>query len=287
MSEKTDKRLSRLLKGKEIYKPMDTGWIDSRVACLREYAVNVFFYRKNGRTIMIDAGCDYEKLQKKMSWLGIRPEEVSHIFLTHQDADRVGALEKGREMLFPEARVYLGSLENEYFTGLFKRKIFNGMQTVPGMQLNCTPSLLKDRQVVKIRDIQVESILVPGHTLGHMVYLIDNTYLFTGDALWLGPDGGYSFLNILADNNKLASESLQNLKEILKEKEIQPVVITGHTGWTDDFYFAFAHIDKACNALKKQKPHDPAAPEDPYLELTDIEKKARTQRLEKQKKITP
>lgn len=55
--------------------------------------------------------------------------------------------------------------------------------------------LLRDEQSIDIEGIQVECFLVSGHTWGHMVYLIDGEYLFTGDALWLDPDVGKSFIN--------------------------------------------------------------------------------------------
>jgi hypothetical protein len=58
--------------------------------------------------------------------------------------------------------------------------------------------------------------------------------------------------------------------------------ITGHTGWTDNLDFAFAHRDQVCNGFKKQKPHDPKAPWDGYVETDDTEEKARTVRLAKQ-----
>ena len=35
--------------------------------------------------------------------------------------------------------------------------------------------------------------------------------------------------------------------------------LTGHTGWTDNFTFAFAHKDKLCSPFKKRV-HDPSAP---------------------------
>ena len=63
------------------------------------------------------------------------------------------------------------------------------------------------------------------------------------------------------------------------------MVITGHTGWTDDFEFAFAHIDCVCNSLKKQKPIDPTAPYNGYDESDDTEQKARTLRLGKAYRI--
>ena len=40
-----------------------TGWINENVACVREWIANIFFYTKNGTTIMIDAGYNYERLR--------------------------------------------------------------------------------------------------------------------------------------------------------------------------------------------------------------------------------
>jgi len=33
-------------RGKEIFKPLNTGRIDERVSCIREYVANIFFYTK-------------------------------------------------------------------------------------------------------------------------------------------------------------------------------------------------------------------------------------------------
>ena len=115
---------------------------------------------------------------------------------------------------------------------------------------------------------------MPGHTWGHLVYLIDNAYLFLGDTIWLGYDGGYSFINALAENNKLAIRSLAALKAKLEERNVRPMFITGHTGYSRDFDFVFRHTDKACNAFCKQKPVNPAAPYDSYDESDDTEEDA-------------
>ena len=284
-SKRQEKMMSQLFRGKEILKPLDTGWIDNFVGCIREFSANIFFYKKNGNTIMLDAGFNYDRLEEKMKWLGIAPESVSHIFLTHLDEDRIELLEKDSPVRFPDAKTYLGSLEQQYIAGLIRRKTFSGVIKLPTPELQKQPYLLKDGDSVDIGDIHVEAMLVPGHTWGHMVYLVDEKYLFTGDTVWLGPDGGRSYVNVLAEDNKLAMESLENLKQRLKERELKPWVITAHTGWTSDFQFAFSHIDEVCNAMKKQKPHDPDAPADPYDESKDIERKARVDKLPECKKI--
>ena len=270
-------------RGKEIFKPLNTGRIDERVACLREWVANIFFYTKNGVTIMIDAGYNYDRLKEKMGWLDISPASIRHILITHQDTDHVGAVEEDSDGLFRKATLYLSETENRYLTGEVRRRVSFGLYKLPMVKTDNRRVLLKDGQVFTIGDIKIEALQVPGHTWGHLVYLIDDSYLFTGDTLWFGADGGYSFINSLAEDNKLAIRSLETLENTLRSRGISPKIITGHTGWTDSLDFAFRHRDQVCSAFRKQKPHDPSAPYDGYVEDDDTEENARRVRLEKAK----
>ena len=270
-------------RGKEIFKPLNTGRIDERVACLREWVANIFFYTKNGVTIMIDAGYNYDRLKEKMGWLDISPASIRHILITHQDTDHVGAVEEDSDGLFRKATLYLSETENRYLTGEVRRRVSFGLYKLPMVKTDNRRVLLKDGQVFTIGDIKIEALQVPGHTWGHLVYLIDDSYLFTGDTLWFGADGGYSFINSLAEDNKLAIRSLETLENTLRSRGISPKIITGHTGWTDSLDFAFRHRDQVCSAFRKQKPHDPTAPYDGYVEDDDTEENARRVRLEKAK----
>ena len=271
------KFMSFMFKGKEIFKPLNTGFIDDRVSCIREYVANIYFYTKDGYTIMIDAGYNYDRLAEKMQWLNINPKQIKEILVTHQDTDHVGAIEKGSDELFSDATIYIGKVENEYLEGHKHRKVFWGLTTLPQVVIDNQKVLIEDGQVFYIGNIKVEAILVPGHTWGHLVYLIDDAYHFTGDTIWFGADGGYAFLNTLAEDRKLQCQSLQRLKEILEKRNLQLKIITGHTGWTDDFTFTFAHIDEICNSLRrKPKVHDPKAPYDGFDESEDTEENARS-----------
>ena len=269
-------------RGKEVFKPLNTGAIDEHVKCLREFIANIFFYTKNGTTIMIDAGYNYPRLKEKMAWLDLNPSDIRHILITHQDTDHVGAVEKDSDLLFSQATLYLSEIENRYLTGEKRRKVIYGFYKLPMVYSENPRKLLKDGEVFYIEDIKIEAILVPGHTWGHLVYLIDDKYLFTGDTIWFGPDGGYSFLSSLAEDNKLAVKSLAFLEEKLRSRGLNPLVITGHTGWHDDLDFVFAHRDQLCHDIRKQKPHDPDAPWDGYDESDDTGQKARSVRLAKQ-----
>ena len=272
------KEMSKMYRGKEIFKPLNTGWIDENVASVREWVANIFFYRKNGTTIMIDAGYNYEPLEEKIRWLGIKPGEIKHILITHQDTDHVGAVEADSPGLFRDAMLYVGEIENRYLTGEVRRKVIYHLYKLPQVTIDNEKVLLADGQVFEIDGIKIEAFLVPGHTWGHMAYLIDDKYLFTGDTIWFGADGGYSFISALAEDNKLAVKSLAMLEEKLRTRNLRPMIITGHTGWTDDLEFAFAHKDKLCSPFKKRVP-DPTAPYDAYDESDDTEEKAKTEKL--------
>ena len=269
------REMSRMYRGKEIFKPLNTGWIDENVACVREWVANIFFYRKGGTVIMIDAGYNYERLAEKMAWLGIAPRSIRHILITHQDTDHVGAVEADSPGLFSHAKLYVGEVENRYLTGEVRRWVIYHMYKLPQVTINNEKVLLRDGQVLNIDGIKIECFQVPGHTWGHMVYLIDDKYLFTGDTIWFGADGGYSFISSLAEDNKLAVKSLSALEEKLRARGLRPLFITGHTGWTDNFEFAFAHKEALCSPFRKRV-HDPAAPYDAYDESDDTEENAKS-----------
>lgn len=80
MSRKTTssqkKCISRLFRGRRIFMPLNTGFIDKHVAAVREWVANIFFYTKNGHSIMIDAGYNNDRLREKMSWLDLVPRDI-------------------------------------------------------------------------------------------------------------------------------------------------------------------------------------------------------------------
>ena len=39
-----EKTMSLIYRGKEIFKPLNTGRIDERMSCVREFVANIFFY---------------------------------------------------------------------------------------------------------------------------------------------------------------------------------------------------------------------------------------------------
>lgn len=112
------KTMSFIYRGKEIFKPLNTGWID----------------------------------------------------------DHVGAVERDSDGLFKNATLYLSEIENRYMTGEVRRRVMFHAYKLPMVISDNKRVLLKDRDILRFGDIKVEAILVPGHTWGHMVYLVDDAY---------------------------------------------------------------------------------------------------------------
>ena len=138
------KEMSKMYRGKEIFKPLNTGWVDEHVACVREWVANIFFYRKGETTIMVDAGYNYDRLEEKMGWLGIDPKSIRHILITHQDTDHVGAVEADSPGLFRDAKLYIGEIENKYLTGEVRRKVIYHLYKLPQATINNEKVLLRE-----------------------------------------------------------------------------------------------------------------------------------------------
>lgn len=96
--------MSRIYRGKEFFKPLNTGRIDEHVSCIREWIANIFFYTKDGTTIMIDAGYNYDRLAEKISWLDIDPSDIKDVLKSYIGAREARqGLSKGdlQEVIIP------------------------------------------------------------------------------------------------------------------------------------------------------------------------------------------
>jgi len=57
------REMSKMYRGKQIFKPLNTGWVDEHVACVREWVANIFFYPDS--TGRICRHCRKIRLRKK------------------------------------------------------------------------------------------------------------------------------------------------------------------------------------------------------------------------------
>ena len=251
-----------MLRGTKMLHPAQTGILEGGISCIRQGDVNLWFYTKEGKTLAVDCGhLNYPDTEAAFQKIHINPLDVRHVLLTHLDVDHCGGIDaKARNYLFPEAQVYFGEKEKVYLDHTLHRmvkihkKIYNCVTLKEGYHL------LKDEEILHLDGFKIRCILVPGHTVGHMCYLVDDRILFSGDCLAVNQNGGYAFWDFFCQYPDLNKESLKHLKEVVEEDPVQ-YVCTGHSGFVTDTEHLFDHIDMSA-AFKGKEPFDPTAPED-------------------------
>lgn len=194
---------------------------DLELMVIKEGNVNCYIVKSNNHTIFIDSGLG-KQTPRELQKLGIRPEEVTHVFLSHSDVDHVGGLK-----YFDQAQIYLGKMEESLLSGNTKR--FLGF--VKNDNLNREYTLLDDRDTLTFDTITIEAVHTPGHTIGHTSYIINQNYVFTGDLLRIKNDALRPFFSFINMDTKQSRESITKLVEVIRNYPME-LICTGHTGYS-------------------------------------------------------
>lgn len=255
-----DNNLKRFtMYGKKMLHPAETGKYQSRISAVRQDDVNIWFYTKENQTIAVDTGhLDFKGAKETVASIGIDADSIKHVLLTHSDVDHCGGVDRtAKRKLFPNAELYLGKGEEVYFDGSFCRMIKAGIPLMNPVRIDPYKTV-KDGDIFYCCNIKVKVIEIPGHTAGHVCYVVDDKVLFSGDCLAINAIGGYSFFDFFTQNPTLNKKSLIRLKEIIEESSVE-VVCTGHNGIWDYSPKLFSHIDESAKS-SIGKPFDPTAP---------------------------
>jgi len=220
--------------------PLTTRAVTQNVYAVQTGTANFFLIRADSGYIAIDAGSDMEEAEEGLYELGISPEDVVAIFLTHGDSDHIAAIS-----LFPNARLYLSEDEVQMIDGTTNRAsgLFLLLSRIMGFDVN-NPVFpyeyltLTNNEEVEIDGVLIEGILTPGHTPGTMCFLVNERYLFTGDAMSIRRNGRAARMVHLFDmDNNQASESISEIATIQAQ-----YIFTSHHGYSDDLDFVFENI---------------------------------------------
>lgn len=225
--------VSRIIPGK-LFFPQKTGMVTKNLFTICDRSDTNFFIFTDGKdTICIDVGyISNTYLKKDFEEINIDPMFISHVFLTHTDMDHAGALDKGsKSKWFDNAKVYMSKEEEDLIK---KRKRRRFLFYTP-IDITRDYSIINDGDVIKVGKIKVKAIQTPGHTLGHMSYLVNDKYLFTGDLLMLKDEKAQPFYYIWNMDHKLDKESI---KKIAKLKNVK-VLCTAHSKCSFDFEKVF------------------------------------------------
>ena len=74
------------------FAPLETGRVVDNIFVVKDDFANVFIIQDSAQYIVIDCANDPATVAEQMKKLGINPDDVAAVFLTHTDGDHVGAL---------------------------------------------------------------------------------------------------------------------------------------------------------------------------------------------------
>lgn len=202
--------------------PVQTGKLSENVFAVKTGSVNFYVYRNNLDYVLVDSGFGKSIIKRELNDLGIDPNDISHLFLTHSDFDHVGG-----KSIFPNAKIWISRDEEQMITRTTARKY----RFIYNSRINMAYSLLKDNDEIIVGSIRIRAIETPGHTPGSMSYLIDNKVLFVGDALKLIHGKAYPIGRFFSMDKETQEESIRKLARL---GNIQ-LVLTAHRGYAENF----------------------------------------------------
>lgn len=142
-------------------------------------SVSVMLMEKDGQQCLFDAGNgnDDSRLLPRMKELGFSASDIGVIFITHLHGDHIGGLVKDGQPVFPQAKLYILSVELDAWT----KSPESTPQNVKAMMEAYGEKLVKYTLEDSL-PVGVKAIAAYGHTPGHTIYRIDNK-LIVGDIM--------------------------------------------------------------------------------------------------------
>lgn len=83
----------------------------------------------------------------------------------------------------------------DHITGTGKLRELTGCQGIvpANAQATCADRFIQSGEVLQVGEVQIQAIATPGHTDSHMAYLVNQTRVLTGDALFIRGCGRTDF----------------------------------------------------------------------------------------------
>jgi hydroxyacylglutathione hydrolase len=215
-------------KHRAFYTPLISQEVFDGLYVIKDDYVNFWLLRTKTGLIAFDTGMNRDVICAEMEKLNLRPEDVEAVFLSHSDAEHAGELK-----VFPNATIYMAKQEVQMVNGSTYRVPVIFLKN----KLSVPYTTLEDGEVLNSSGVKVACVLTPGHTLGSMSYIVNDSMLFASDALNLR-DGRVEVLDKLFVNMNLPlmEQSITKLSNLSGIKYL----FTNHFGYSEDFGWAFS-----------------------------------------------
>ena len=242
--------------------------------------LNSYVIRSREKSLIIDTGFNRaecrEALLEGIRELGLDLTKTE-VFLTHLHADHIGNsdvfTEAGCKIYMSETdyacyRLYRHEETRKTVEDIFSREGFpddeiaqqatknHGRIFNPKLFINATT--VKDGEMIKVGDVEIQCVSTPGHTPGHMMlYLPKEEVLFTGDHILFDISPNISIWLDVPLSLKDYMESLKKAKE-LSVKMALPAHRTAHLNYYERIDQLLHHhelrLDEIYDAVKEYGP---------------------------------
>lgn len=190
--------------------------INDSVWCIKDRFVNAYIFKGMDRFILVDAGISKKRFKGELIKLGINPDQITAILLTHTDGDHIGAIS-----LFNKPAIYMHHDEEQMINGTTGKTKYSKTKWKYGPY-----TLLNSNDTMTIDGLNIRILHTPGHTPGSSCYIIGNEYLVTGDNLIVSNGRYEHFTERFNMDTPLQIESLK----LLPASESFEYILTGHHG---------------------------------------------------------
>jgi len=164
-----------------------------------EASINVFLINTGKKFILVDTGAgDFfgkgfgGKFSERLSRLGLKPENISDILITHIHTDHTGGLVHEGKAVFPNANIYVGKADIDFFLNPENKNGVNGydkayfQQAQTAMQPYVALGHVKPLSGKQKILTDFNAYPTPGHTPGHYYYRLESqgqSMTFIGDSV--------------------------------------------------------------------------------------------------------
>jgi len=140
-----------------------------------KHTANAYLIKAAGKNILIDTGTGAgDIIIEKVKSLGVKPENVNAVIITHLHGDHFGSLQRDGNAVFPNATVYLSEKELQYFTVTnVNENAVNALAPYKEKTVTFTPGELGSNALSEILP-GITPIAAYGHTPGHTIFQIQN-----------------------------------------------------------------------------------------------------------------